>query len=598
MSKENKKAGPVKLGKYTIKSKLGHGTMGIVYKGFDPLIERAVALKTIRKDLLDSRDSDELLVRFRREAQAAGRLNHPNIVAVYEYDEDGDTVFIAMEFVQGRSLKSFFDNNERFDIADIVQIMSQILGALSYAHENGVVHRDIKPANIILTDNGEVKITDFGIAHVDSSNLTQTGMIMGTPNFMSPEQFMGQNVDGRSDLFSAGVLLYQFIAGENPFHGRNMATIMHNVLKSEPVEPADLNFNISPELSAVIKKSIAKKPNERFQNAKEFFNALKQALQNDPSKIQFPHDIEDDLEPGATVIPRTPPQKKTDLPKPSGSSGKPGKDLVPSGRFKWVFAGVFIAFVIAGVILFQFSKSPETDSHIKPEKEHIEPVKPEPPDDAGKEAKEHVEPVKSAGAESEYRPDYSDQIADNKNETGDSFQSNKDETTDIPDEKTEPAKVTFEYVIAELKELGKDKEPDFFEVWTNKQDLYIGEEVSYHFQSEKDCYLNLFNFTVSGELIQVFPNNFSPDSFVEANKEYSIPDAGINLVLNVTGPSGIENIIALVSEEPLNILDADFETQDFFALDRNNQELLNTVSKNIRESSNLAQKQIQYSIQE
>ncbi|WP_207688442.1 serine/threonine protein kinase [Desulfonema limicola] len=302
MTEERNFTGPIKLGKYMIRTEIGKGAMGIVYEGFDPFIERVVALKTIRKDLLDSKEADNLLVRFRREAQAAGRLNHPNIVAVYDYDEDGDVAFIAMEFVQGRSLKEYFDNNERFDLSDIIKIMSQVLGALSYAHENGVVHRDIKPANIILTDNAQVKITDFGIAHIESSNLTQTGMIMGTPNFMSPEQFMGNRVDNRSDIFSAGIILYQFITGENPFDGRTMATIMHKVLNAEPVNPGDLNLHISSELNAVIKKAIAKKPEDRFQNAEDFFNSLNLALHNNLHAATPHRVIEPSPEPDATLI--------------------------------------------------------------------------------------------------------------------------------------------------------------------------------------------------------------------------------------------------------------------------------------------------------
>src|SRR5215510_2206587 len=222
---------PKKLGKYE---------MGVVYEGFDPTIERVVALKTIRADQLGGEDAAEIMARFRREAQAAGRLNHPRIVSIYEYGEDAGTTFIAMEFVAGRSLKESFEQNARFSVPQIVRIMSQLLEALDYSHRQGVVHRDIKPANIMLLADGTVKVADFGIARIESSNLTQTGMILGTPSYMSPEQFMGQKIDGRSDLFSSGVILYQLLTGERPFTG-SPTTIMHKVLQENPLPPSQLN---------------------------------------------------------------------------------------------------------------------------------------------------------------------------------------------------------------------------------------------------------------------------------------------------------------------------------------------------------------------
>jgi len=228
---------PQKLGKYEVRRQLGRGAMGIVYEGFDPFIQRTVALKTVRKELLDQDQAQEMLARFQREAQAAGRLNHPNIVAIYDYGEDQETAYIAMEFIKGKELKELFAENTRFTLPNIVDIMTQLLTALNYSHLNGVVHRDIKPANIIVMADGQVKIADFGIARLDSSNLTQTGLVLGTPNYMSPEQFMGQHVDGRSDLFSAGVVLYQLLTGEKPFVGESTTTIMYQVLNNTPNAP-------------------------------------------------------------------------------------------------------------------------------------------------------------------------------------------------------------------------------------------------------------------------------------------------------------------------------------------------------------------------
>ena len=268
-----------RLGKYEILSTLGQGAMGVVYKGFDPLIERTVALKTIRKDALSPKDLEPILTRFKHEAQAAGRLTHPGIVTVYEYGEDEGTVYIAMEFVQGRELKEILDHNERMPLATSVNLITQLIDALAYSHSHGVVHRDIKPGNIIILDDGRIKVTDFGIAKIESSTLTQFGDVLGTPSYMSPEQFGGQTVDRRSDLFSAGVILYHLLTGEKPFPGNSMTTIMHRVLNTIPPNVSDLNFQIPACFDQVVNKALAKKAAERFQSAEEFSAALKKAHQ-------------------------------------------------------------------------------------------------------------------------------------------------------------------------------------------------------------------------------------------------------------------------------------------------------------------------------
>jgi serine/threonine protein kinase len=273
---------PQKLGKYEIRRELGRGAMGVVFDAWDPSIERRVALKTVRRDQLEGSEAQEMLDRFQREARAAGRLSHPNIVSVYEYGEDDGTAFIAMEYVEGRELKDYFDKNECFALSQVGRLMSELLDALGQAHANGIVHRDIKPANLFILNNGQLKVGDFGIARIESSNLTQAGSVLGTPAYMSPEQFMGQTIDGRSDLFSAGVILYQFLTGEKPFTGQ-LTTIMHKVLKEDPIAPSELNVQVSPAFDPVVRKALAKRPDERFQNAKEFSAALQAAIAGAPA---------------------------------------------------------------------------------------------------------------------------------------------------------------------------------------------------------------------------------------------------------------------------------------------------------------------------
>ncbi|MBI5329589.1 MAG: protein kinase [Betaproteobacteria bacterium] len=276
------------LGKYSILGELGRGAMGVVYRGLDPFIKRELAIKVLRADLLDKNERGPILDRFRQEAQAAGRLNHPHIVAIYEYGEDGDQVFIAMELLRGRELKEYVQDGEYFDPADAIRIVLQLLDALGYAHANGVVHRDIKPANILVQPDNNIKVTDFGIARLESSSLTQAGTMLGTPSYMSPEQFMGQRVDGRSDLFSVGVMLYELLTGEKPFAGNSFATIMHKVLKEPITPPSNLNLLVTPELDAVILKALSKRPDDRFQDAKAFAEALTLAKAGRPMPAPAP----------------------------------------------------------------------------------------------------------------------------------------------------------------------------------------------------------------------------------------------------------------------------------------------------------------------
>ena len=274
-----------RIGKYEIRRELGRGAMGVVYEGYDPMIKRIVALKTIRADQLAGENAETVIARFRREAQAAGRLSHPNIVSIYDIGEDEGVWYIAMEYIQGRELKDYFEANERFAPADIVRIMTQILDALGYSHRLGVIHRDIKPANVILLADGGVKVADFGIAHIESSNMTQAGSVLGTPSYMSPEQIMGLPVDGRSDLFSAGVVLYQFLTGERPFSGSTTAT-MHKVLEEDPLPPSRFNVQVPGAMDAVVRKALAKRPDERFQTAAEFAAALRGAAQRQDPPVE------------------------------------------------------------------------------------------------------------------------------------------------------------------------------------------------------------------------------------------------------------------------------------------------------------------------
>jgi serine/threonine protein kinase len=263
------------IGRYEIVSTLGKGAMGVVYLARDPLIDRQVALKTLRVDL-DADYTSEFRERFLREAKAAGRLNHPGIVTIHDVGEDPESglVFIAMEFIEGRDLKQLLSAGHEFRPSEAARITADVAKALDYAHSMGVVHRDIKPANIILTSDGTAKITDFGIAHLESSNLTVDGQFIGTPNFMSPEQITGKPVDGRSDIFSLGVVLFTLLTGQRPFAGETMHEVTMKVVGEPCPVPSTLAPQIPPGINPIILKCLEKEPDNRFQSGAELAQVL------------------------------------------------------------------------------------------------------------------------------------------------------------------------------------------------------------------------------------------------------------------------------------------------------------------------------------
>ncbi len=266
------------LGRYEIIAELGRGAMGIVYKAYDPLIERYVAIKTIRLQALSEMERKEYEARFYQEAKAAGHLNHPNIVTIHDLGESGDVAYIAMELMEGRELQEMIDGKRRLLITDALNIAIQVAAGLSYAHQRGIVHGDIKPSNIMVLGDNLAKIADFGIARMASAKSTQADVIYGTPSFMSPEQILGKSIDARSDIFSLGVVLYYMLTDRLPFTGDNINALMHQIANVAPEKPSSLNPAISEALDAVIYKCLAKNPDNRYANAKELAEGLRACL--------------------------------------------------------------------------------------------------------------------------------------------------------------------------------------------------------------------------------------------------------------------------------------------------------------------------------
>ncbi len=272
---------PTKLGRYDLIRVLGTGAMGLVYEARDPNLGRRVAIKTIRVENLSEEAAAKYELRFRTEARSAARLQHPNIVSVYDSGRDGDTAFLVMEFIEGDDLKYHLDKGDRYTLKQTLGIMGNLLSALDYAHRHGIVHRDIKPANLLIEPGGRVKLTDFGVARIqDSDDATRTqGTMVGTLKYMSPEQVRGQPIDARADLFAAGVVLYQLLTGKRPFDGDTEFAIIQQIVGHAPAPPTSFNSRLPPAIDAVMGRALVKSRDQRFATAQEFATVLRAAGQ-------------------------------------------------------------------------------------------------------------------------------------------------------------------------------------------------------------------------------------------------------------------------------------------------------------------------------
>jgi serine/threonine-protein kinase len=281
-----------RIGKYPVIREIGNGAMGKVYEGFDPESGEKVAIKILRAEHLADNHADSPTARFWREAQVGLRLRHPNIVGVHEYGEQGRIKFIAMQFIDGQELRQLMRQRGRFELDDAVSVIQQLLDALDCSHRHGVVHRDIKPSNLMVVEPLLIKVMDFGIARIESAAFTQVGTLLGTPSYMSPEQMCGEPVDGRADLWAAGVILYELLTGSVPFAAPTSMGLMRNVMQMAHAPVCDLQPHLPAALDHVLARALAKRREDRYQTATEFANALNRAA----SKVSGPIDF--DLEGG------------------------------------------------------------------------------------------------------------------------------------------------------------------------------------------------------------------------------------------------------------------------------------------------------------
>ena len=365
-----------KIGKYKILGVLGKGGMGIVYKGLDPDIEREVAIKTIRLDsFIDGPEKEEMLNRVIREAKAAGRLNHPNIITIYDVLREDDLTFIVMQYVDGQTLQTLIESGKIFSPEDVIAILKPVAESLDFAHQNGIVHRDVKPANILIDKAGTPFLADFGVARMEASTMTGPGTTIGTLSYMSPEQIMGKTADGRADFFALGVILYELLAGRKPFVGNNLSTIVYKIVHEEPQRVTDINQSLPPGYEDVIRRALAKNADDRYQSGREMIADLE-----DPGKIAEAS---------------------------RAYKLKTGTGLAPEGRKKRPFAlagGLLLMAAAAGVVYILYSRdagessnnavyqnTPKTQEAIRPPPAESPPPRTAPDDDSLSQLKARFE---------------------------------------------------------------------------------------------------------------------------------------------------------------------------------------------------------------
>jgi serine/threonine-protein kinase len=279
---ENSKVNKPVLGRYEIERELGRGAMGVVYLGLDPKITRRVAIKTLSYDHFAPDQLTDVKARFFREAEAAGRLSHPNIVTIFDVGEEHDLAFIAMDFIDGRPLSDFCQPGQLLEPVQVYRYIADVAEALDYAHQHDVVHRDIKPSNMLFnTQADKVTVTDFGIAHITDESRTRTGDILGSPLYMSPEQLKGQAVDCTTDIYSLGVTFYQLLSGVLPFTGDNLASLTYNIIHKDFKSVRKCRKDLPSSATRIINKAMQKDPAKRFANAKEMAEAIRKSLQKD-----------------------------------------------------------------------------------------------------------------------------------------------------------------------------------------------------------------------------------------------------------------------------------------------------------------------------
>ncbi|MDY6987894.1 MAG: serine/threonine-protein kinase [Thermodesulfobacteriota bacterium] len=576
MSEDEEKIKSALGKKYEIKSLINSGGMGAIYLGIHRALDRPVAIKIIHQEL--SQD-EQLRKRFCQEAKLAASLDHPVIIDVYDFGSKDDFDYIIMPYIEGSTLQDRLKEVGKFGVQECLRLMIKLTDALSYAHKKNVVHRDIKPSNIMIDNHGHLVLTDFGISKdMGDLGLTVPGKVLGSPKYMSPEQIRGLDVDGRSDLYSLGLVFYEMIAGKHPFEGKDATSIYYSQAHEMPPRPDESVPEIPGEVGDIIMKLLEKSPGQRYQKGDQLLKDLEGLGAGSSKDLRMDVDttlVDVGIGPEGAKTPPAQAVKKVEhlQQRPPGKGKEPAEkaQAIEEKRkmFRWVMPAVGVTLVIVMGIVWVMRSSPTKEAGIAPK-------------DAGS----------PKSLEEKKRPTLP------LTEEGEIGKSEVEAKSLLEPSKAMGARPSFDSVLEAILALGEDTDANFLRLWVDKPAFRIGDPISYRFQSNKDCYLVLLSVTTTGELIQIFPNRFSLDPFVQGKREYTIPGEDMEFELKITGPQGEEEIVALAAEAPFDLLSATFESQPFFQVDKNDQALIAKISNNIYKMGriNMAQKRVSYGI--
>ena len=562
--------------KYEIKGLISSGGMGDIFLGIHRALDKRVAIKIVHQEL--SKD-EEFRKRFRREAKLAASLDHPVVIDIYDFGSKDDFDYIIMPYIEGSTLQDRLKKEGKFTVQECLRLMIALTDALSYAHKNNVVHRDIKPSNIMVDNHGHLILTDFGISKsLGDVDVTKPNTMLGSPKYMSPEQVRGLAVDGRTDLYSLGLVFYEMVTGKHPFEGKDGTAILYCQACEMPQRPEESLPDVPGPVGDIIMKLLEKSPDQRYQSADELLkdlewhsSCLSKDLRLDVDATMVAAKTPPNGKEGGavmalqkTVIQQQRPQAVADgLTQPLQLPSK-GKKLK-----SWMLPALGVALVLVAGIVWVIRSSPTTKGVTKV-KDYAAP--------GSLIHKDKTEPP-STGKAGVSEPDIEEKLAPEPHEV-------------------QSPEALFDSLVTSLLAFASEREATFFRVWVDKPEFRIGESITYHFGSDKACYLVLLNVTTAGELIQVFPNKFTLDQSVEARRDYTIPGDQMDLELKITGPPGKEEIVALVAEAPFDLLSATFGSQPFFQVDRHDRALLEKITSNFEKIGrlNIAQKRLSYSI--
>lgn len=537
MTEENKIKLQNILGeKYEVQDMIYRGGMGEIYLGRHQKLGAKVAIKIMIQKLTDD---PELKKRFHREAQLYASLRHPNIIHIYDFGTNDAFDYMVFPFIDGETLQEKLKREGRLDPSECISIMISVAKALAYASENNVIHRDVKPSNIMMERNGNVLIADFGISKdLKDVEITLPGTVLGSPKYMSPEQILGKTVDSRGDQYALGLIFYEMLAGEFPFKGNTPSALFYSHVNETPVLPEAIAAAVHPEFPAIISKLIAKDPENRYENFK--------ALIDDLTRIQ----IEET---------RVAQNRNTKTMSLKTACGQP--------RFRYLLPAAAAAGVILiitagtwGIFVYRADKTTAAPA--------IAAVKPSQTPPLSETAKTKIEPETSPGA-----------APTDAEKTGIVEESiSKEAIVAALTPQAPPAAPTIASIKKRLFNFGQPDETALFQINTDKTAYKIGDTISYAVKARQDCHMVVLNFSTSGELYQLFPNRFTPDSLVKADTIYKIPKAGS---FTVTGPVGSDTVISYAADAPFELIGSDFRDNPFLVVTDEDLSALERIYYNI-----------------